>query len=169
MYRSLVLNITGLAGTGKSSTVERLSVGSQEIAVFRPSDVLRKYAGEHAITLSSREDYQNTRDMIIAGNPRVLIDPVLELAQIHPLVLVDGMRVYEDALAIQKELDSTSKVYKTAILVCPDTVRAQRILRDSDRQYRDTARLTTQQEILADEQADLNGSYNLRAYLTCMT
>lgn len=149
--------MTGLAGTGKTSTIECLAApASSRIAICRPSDAIRQYASGRYIPLASRADYNRVHDEMLAQDPDAMTRPILEAARTHTLVIIDGLRVYKHAQLLAKELGGQ---YKTAVMTCPDEIRAERILRDQTRLARDSATPHTVTEVLQDEQCVLDTWY----------
>ena len=56
MKERLYVDLIGQAGTGKS-TVSQYLAEQHDFHIFRPSDLVRKYAGQHNIPPRDRQDY----------------------------------------------------------------------------------------------------------------
>jgi cytidylate kinase len=156
MRRSLVLNITGLAGTGKTSTINRLASTTPRVCVSSPGETIRHVAAAQGIMLTSRAEYNCLHDEIIRDDPEAITSPILEQAKTYPLVLIDGLRVYSHARWLRKELGDR---YRTAVLTCPDEIRAKRILEDNSRTQRDSSHFADIQAVLKDEQSVVDSWY----------
>lgn len=156
MVESLVLTITGPARTGKSS-VAAVIAEKQNIPIVRHSAFIEMYAAEHGIPLSrgNRATFDTAYHALDHEDPHHLTDPVFELTLTHPLVIIDGLRVYRDAKLFK---DALGDQYRTATLTAPDPVRN---MRDNGIRAKEGKPPLPLEEFLAAEQANYDADYGI--------
>ncbi len=124
MYESLVINFTGPARAGKSSTAAALAE-NQDIPIVRHSALIEQYAAQQGLSISKddRSTYDAAYLALDHEDPHHLTDLVLELTLTQPLVIIDGLRAYRDAQLFKAALGDQ---YRTATFTAPDPIRYTR-------------------------------------------
>lgn len=142
----LIIDIVGLAGSGKSRLCAALSE-QFGLEMYRPSDALRRYAAAHGIELRHRQDYIDIHHTIIADDPLVIIEPVMSSPSER--IIMDGMRAPIPFLRLRESYGAVL-IY----LDCPDEIRLKRIQSDTSRDAHRQA--LTLEALRADEAPDMS-------------
>jgi cytidylate kinase len=144
------INITGQAGSGKSSAVEHVS-RTYDMPIFSPSNVIRGWAKQHDMALKDRAGYVSAHRAMLAENPDIMVDSALAVPGNR--LCIDGLRVPAHARGLARRL----RLY-TIGLYCPVEVRFARVMADrAARQLRDDSHIETLEDFIFDERAD-NGN-----------
>lgn len=142
--KKYIIDIVGLAGSGKSSLCDFIS---QEYGfeLYRPSDVIREYAQRTGRKLEGRRDYVNCHQELINDDPLAMIKPVIE----NPAqrICLDGLRAPLPFLLLKEDYDA-----KLIYLDCPADVRLARIQSDYSRSGH--RKVLSLEALLADEAPD---------------
>lgn len=156
MAEYLVFNITGPARVGKSSVTAAIA-GNQNIPIVRHSAIIEQYAAKHRLPLSrnDRATFDAAYRALDSENPHHLTDPVFELTLTHPLVIIDGLRVYRDAKLFK---DALGDQYRTATLTSPDPVRS---IRDNTIRAKEGKPPLSLKDFLATERANYVADYGM--------
>ena len=118
----IVINIVGLAGSGKSE-VSKFLENNLDFFTYKTSDVLRNYAKEHNIELKGRQDYFNCHKLLNKNDPLAIIRPILESK--HQRICLDGMRAPAPFIELRKQLNAV-----LIFLDVPTHIRYERISKD---------------------------------------
>lgn len=142
-HPALVLNVSGLSGTGKTSTAEEIvryyrTWKDVSATLFQPSELLRTEAAARGIPLLQRSDYHKAHMVLEQENPNFMTRRIERLTQNFGVVCIDGLRKYNHAQTLQHKFSQPGSLvtYRTSLLAAPDSVRHDRVLRDAERRNR---------------------------------
>lgn len=98
-----ILQLTGMAGSGKTSVADRLS---QEygFTVVTVSSLLGTFAREVGLPSKTRAELRAVHALWVQGNPNAITDAICQLPDSR--ICVDGMRVPKHALEIGRTVVS---------------------------------------------------------------
>ncbi len=150
------VNVIGQAGAGKSTLVTQAQRrwGGE---IFRPSDVIRKYANLNHLPLTNRVNYLESHTRMTQDDPDAIVRPVIT-SEVDRLWL-DGLRAPEHVRILQ---DTVGLV--TIAIECPDELRFERALIDIEKGRRKRGLIPqalTLKSFLDDEVADNDMSHGV--------
>lgn len=142
---SLTVNVIGLPGSGKSSLCKFLAE-TRGFWLYRPSDVIREYAKENQIELTSRADYLRCHRALVDSDQLAMIQPVLRSSQ--ALICIDGLRAPAETRYLKEHRSPTIVV----AIDCPEQRRYEHVMKDPSRDAH--RKFPTLQAFLEDEKPD---------------
>jgi cytidylate kinase len=147
----LIVDIVGLAGSGKSTVCTALDK-DLDFSIHRTSDVLRQYAADHGIQLKGREDYFRIHQKLNQDNPLKIIEEIIDSPD--QKICLDGFRAPAPFLELRQRFGAI-----LIFLEVSDEERLRRIQADNDRSGHRLAESI--EKLLADEAIDYSDDPNL--------